>query len=74
MESSLKHTVAYRALSNKIPISSPTHDWFPLLRSITRFPGGPVDAVLNKAARRLNATPAQIIFLWVKAKGAVIVT
>ncbi|KAL9711306.1 hypothetical protein Ac2012v2_005846 [Leucoagaricus gongylophorus] len=44
------------------------------LSPITRYPGGPVDAALAKAAKRLNATPAQIIFLWIKAKGAVIVT
>ena len=43
-------------------------------RSITTFPGGPVDAAVDKAAKRLGITPTQVIFLWVKAKGAVIVT
>lgn len=46
---------------------------FPL-RSITTFPGGLVDAAVEKAAKRLGITPTQVIFLWVKAKGAVIVT
>jgi len=44
------------------------------LAPITAFPGGPVDVPLEKAAKRLGITPTQVIFLWVKAKGAVIVT
>lgn len=44
------------------------------LAPITTFPGGPVDAPLQAAADRLGITPTQVIFLWVKAKGAVIVT
>lgn len=44
------------------------------LLPVTRYPGGPVDSVLARAAKRLNATPTQIIFSWVKAKGVVIVT
>ena len=43
-------------------------------RSITTFPDGPVDIVVEKAAKRHGITPTQVIFLWVKAKGAVIVT
>ncbi|KAG6908747.1 hypothetical protein DXG01_003451 [Tephrocybe rancida] len=43
-------------------------------RPITKFPGGPVDAPIAAAAKRLGITPNQVIFLWVKAKGAVIVT
>jgi len=44
------------------------------LASITTFPKGPVDIPVEKAAKRLGITPTQVIFLWVKAKGAVIVT
>ncbi|KAE9408810.1 Aldo/keto reductase, partial [Gymnopus androsaceus JB14] len=44
------------------------------LASITTYPGGPVDAPINAAAERIGATPTQVVFLWVKAKGAVIVT
>ncbi|KAF8919793.1 NADP-dependent oxidoreductase domain-containing protein [Mucidula mucida] len=44
------------------------------LTPITRTPGGPVDAPIASAAARLGATPAQVIFLWVRSKGAVIVT
>jgi len=44
------------------------------LASITKFPGGPVDVPVEIAAKRLGITPTQVIFLWVKAKGAVIVT
>ncbi|KAG6846497.1 hypothetical protein H0H93_013583, partial [Arthromyces matolae] len=41
---------------------------------ITKFPGGPVDAVVNAVAKRHGISPDQVIFLWVRAKGAVIVT
>ncbi|KAF9511664.1 hypothetical protein BS47DRAFT_1144129 [Hydnum rufescens UP504] len=44
------------------------------LTPITQLPGGPVDSVIARIAERLGATPAQVIFLWVKAKGSVIVT
>ncbi|KAF8174251.1 Aldo/keto reductase [Pholiota molesta] len=44
------------------------------LAPITKFPGGPVDEVLEKAAGRLGISTTQVVFLWVKAKGAVIVT
>ncbi|THV02968.1 Aldo/keto reductase [Dendrothele bispora CBS 962.96] len=44
------------------------------LAPITTYPGGPVDAPLKAAADRLGVTPGQVVFLWVKAKGAVIVT
>ncbi|KIJ17650.1 aldehyde reductase [Paxillus involutus ATCC 200175] len=47
---------------------------FSSLNSITKNPGGPVDAVVNAAAKRINATPNQVIFAWVRSKGAVIVT
>ena len=33
-----------------------------------------MDSAVEKAANRLGITPTQVIFLWVKAKGAVIVT
>ncbi|KAF8886248.1 Aldo/keto reductase [Gymnopilus junonius] len=41
---------------------------------LRNHPGGPVDAPINAAAKRLGITPTQVIFLWVRAKGAVIVT
>ena len=41
---------------------------------ITQFPTGPVTAAVEKPRKRLNATPAQILFLWVRAKHGVIVT
>lgn len=44
------------------------------LSPITTYPNGPVDAPLKKAASRLGITPTQVVFAWVKAKGAVIVT
>ncbi|PPQ95290.1 hypothetical protein CVT26_014864 [Gymnopilus dilepis] len=55
-----KHGIITEAYSSLIPI--------------TRFPGGPVDAPLQAAATRLGITPTQVIFLWVRAKGAVVVT
>ncbi|KAF8827890.1 hypothetical protein HHX47_DHR4000503 [Lentinula edodes] len=44
------------------------------LSPITTYPGGPIDVPLKVAAQRIGATPTQVVFLWVKAKGAVIVT
>ena len=43
-------------------------------RSITTSPGGPVDLVVEKIAKRLGIIPTQVLFLWVRAKGAAIVT
>jgi len=44
------------------------------LSSITKFPGGPVDAPVAAAAKRLGISPTQVLLSWVRAKGAVIVT
>jgi len=44
------------------------------LTSLTKNPGGPVDAVVSTIAVRLNATPAQVLLKWVRAKGVVVVT
>lgn len=44
------------------------------LAPITRYPGGPVDEPVQAAAKRLNASPTQVILSWVKSKGVVIVT
>ncbi|KDQ62687.1 hypothetical protein JAAARDRAFT_54591 [Jaapia argillacea MUCL 33604] len=44
------------------------------LLPITRTPGGAVDKPLADAAKRLHATPGQVIFKWVLSKGVVIVT
>jgi diketogulonate reductase-like aldo/keto reductase len=41
---------------------------------ITKYPGGPVDAPINAAAKRLGATPTQVIMSWVRSKGVAIVT
>ncbi|CAK5261856.1 unnamed protein product [Mycena citricolor] len=44
------------------------------LSPITKFPGGPVDKPVSAAAARLGITPTQVLLLWVRAKGVVIVT
>ncbi|KAF8181192.1 Aldo/keto reductase, partial [Mycena galopus ATCC 62051] len=44
------------------------------LSSITKFPGGPVDAPVAAAATRLGISPTQVLLSWVRAKGVVIVT
>ncbi|THH03350.1 hypothetical protein EW145_g6328 [Phellinidium pouzarii] len=44
------------------------------LTPITQTPGGPVDPVLKSIGDRIGATPAQVIFAWVKSKGVAIVT
>ena len=41
---------------------------------ITQFPNGSLDPVLATISKRIGGTPAQVIFKWVLAKGAVIVT
>ncbi|KAJ3799951.1 Aldo/keto reductase [Lentinula aff. detonsa] len=60
MDTCSKHNIVVEAYSSLAPI--------------TTYPGGPVDAPLRAAAHRIGATPTQVIFLWVRAKGAVIVT
>ncbi|KAG6810669.1 hypothetical protein H0H92_010817 [Tricholoma furcatifolium] len=60
LEYSAKHGIVTAAYSSLAPI--------------TKYPGGPVDAPVNAAAQRLSITPNQVIFLWVKAKGVVIIT
>ncbi|KAJ7438196.1 Aldo/keto reductase [Mycena galericulata] len=44
------------------------------LSSITKFPGGPVDAPVATAAERLGISPTQVLLSWIRAKGVVIVT
>jgi diketogulonate reductase-like aldo/keto reductase len=44
------------------------------LTPITRSPGGPVDVPVRAAAARIGGTPAQVLLLWARAKGVVIVT
>ncbi|OBZ71476.1 NAD/NADP-dependent indole-3-acetaldehyde reductase [Grifola frondosa] len=41
---------------------------------ITKLRDGPVDKPVQAAAKRLNATPRQVILSWVRSKGVVIVT
>jgi len=44
------------------------------LTSLTKLPGGPVDPVVATIAARLNASAAQVLLKWVRAKGVVNVT
>ncbi|KAF8063229.1 Aldo/keto reductase [Lyophyllum atratum] len=60
LEYSAKHDIVIEAYSSLTPI--------------TKHPGGPVDAPVNAAAKRLSITPTQVILAWAKAKGVVIVT
>jgi len=60
LEYSAKHGIITEAYSSLSPV--------------TKFPGGPVDAPLAAAAKRIGASPVQVIFKWVQAKGVVIVT
>ncbi|KAG6846219.1 hypothetical protein H0H93_015360, partial [Arthromyces matolae] len=60
IEFGAQHGIITEAYSSLIPI--------------TQLPGGPLDKPLNEIAERLGATPDQVIFAWVKAKGAVVVT
>lgn len=60
VEYSAKHGIVTEAYSSLTPI--------------TRYPGGPVDAPIQLAAKRLNISPTQVIFLWVRSKGVAIVT
>src|ERR1700761_5792873 len=54
--------------------SFPFTNLLTILRPITQDPQSPVNSVLKTIAKRINATPAQVIFQWVRAKGVVIVT
>jgi len=60
LEYAAKHGVVIEAYSSLSPI--------------TRYPGGPVDKPVAAAAKRLGATPTQVILAWVRSKGVVIVT
>ncbi|KAF7298752.1 Aldo-keto reductase [Mycena indigotica] len=60
LEFSAKHKIVTAAYSSLAPI--------------TRYPGGPVDAPVAAAAKRLGISPTQVIFLWVKSKGVIVVT
>jgi len=60
LEYSAKHGIVTEAYSSLAPI--------------TRYPGGPVDAPVQAAAKRLNITPTQVILSWVRSKGVAIVT
>ncbi|KAF7314625.1 Aldo-keto reductase [Mycena kentingensis (nom. inval.)] len=60
LEFSAKHGIVIEGYSSLAPI--------------TRYPGGPVDAPVAAAAKRLGVTPTQVIILWVRAKGVVVVT
>jgi len=60
LEYSAKHNIVIEAYGSLAPI--------------TQFPGGVLDPVLDKLAKRIGGTSAQVIFKWVLAKGAVVVT
>ncbi|KII90622.1 hypothetical protein PLICRDRAFT_52347 [Plicaturopsis crispa FD-325 SS-3] len=60
LEYSAKHGIVTEAYSSLTPI--------------TKTPGGPVDEPINVAAKRIGATPTQVILSWVRSKGVVIVT
>ncbi|KZV93544.1 Aldo/keto reductase [Exidia glandulosa HHB12029] len=45
-----------------------------VLTPLTQAPGGPVDAPLYAAAQKRGCTPAQILFLWLLAKGIVVIS
>lgn len=60
IETCAKHSIVVEAYGSLFPI--------------TQLPSGPVTAALEKPIKRLHATAAQILFLWVRAKHGVIVT
>jgi len=60
LEFSAKHGIATEAYSSLSPI--------------TQMPGGPVDIPIAAAAKRIGATPTQVILSWVRSKGIVVVT
>ena len=43
-------------------------------RSLQIYYGGPVGVVLEKVAIRLGISPTQVLLLWAKSKGVIIVT
>ncbi|KAG2039536.1 Aldo/keto reductase [Suillus americanus] len=65
---------SHKALLEYCAKQSITVEAYGSLNSITQNPGGPVDAVVNAAAKRIGATPNQVIFSWVRSKGVAIVT
>ncbi|KAG1818467.1 NADP-dependent oxidoreductase domain-containing protein [Suillus subaureus] len=65
---------SHKALLEYCTKQSITVEAYGSLNSITQNPGGPVDAAVNAAAKRIGATPNQVIFSWVRSKGVAIVT
>ncbi|KAI0043786.1 Aldo/keto reductase [Auriscalpium vulgare] len=47
---------------------------FGILAPITQSPGGAVTSVIESIAKRINGTPAQVLFKWALAKGVVVIT
>jgi len=60
IEYSSKHGILTQGFSSLVPI--------------TKYPGGPVDAPVAAAAKRLGITPTQVILSWVRSKGVATVT
>jgi diketogulonate reductase-like aldo/keto reductase len=65
---------SHKALLDYCAKQSITVEAYGSLNSITQNPGGPVDAVVNAAAKRIGASPNQVIFSWARSKGVAIVT
>jgi diketogulonate reductase-like aldo/keto reductase len=57
-------------LRHKLTISTARY----VNRSLTKMPGGPLDPVVSAIGTRINASPAQVLLKWVRAKGVVVVT
>lgn len=51
-----------------------TIEAYNVLTPITQAPGGPVDIPLHAAAHARGCTPAQVLFMWLLSKGAVIIS
>lgn len=47
---------------------------YSVLIPLTHQPGGPVDAPVNKIAKRENVAAEQVLLAWAKSKGVVVVT
>lgn len=76
LEFSKKHGIVTEAYSSLTCVPHILERFYLIHKSrpITKTPGGPVDSVLQTIGFRIGATPAQVIFAWVRAKGVVIVT
>ena len=79
VEYATKHGIVIEGYSPLTCVTAPLshlHFYMPSvkIRPITKTPGGPVDTVIARVAKRIGGNPGQVLLKWVRSKGVVVVT